>query len=298
MSSEEKIRLDLDAGKPVPEHSTESGGLARDYVELLKASLTGGVHQDVYVARSAYTGSRVRLHRWLAELACAALRKRDWQIVRRTPPEAIAYGHVRPLSAETMAGTARLDNLQACIEHVVNEDVPGDLIETGVWRGGASIFMRGVLRAMAVGDRRVWVADSFRGLPKPSADRFPADAGDEHHRVPELAVAVQTVRENFRRYGLLDDQVVFLEGWFGDTLPGLRDEHWALIRLDGDMYESTMDALESLYPQLSPGGFVVVDDGALPACRAAVDDFRDRHSIAEPIRGIDWTGIFWQRART
>ena len=282
-------------GSPPAGQPTRSRGLGEDYVELLKASLIGVVHQDVYVERPAYTGPRARLDRWLAELACSALRRRDWQIVRRAARAPVEAGYVRPLSGETMVGRARLDNLQGCIERVVEEGVPGDFIETGVWRGGASIFMRGVLRALDVTDRRVWVADSFRGLPAPSADRFPADAGDEHHRVPELSVPVDAVRENFRRYGLLDDQVVFLEGWFRDTLPALTEERWAIIRLDGDMYESTMDALESLYPRLSTGGFVIVDDGALPACRAAVDDFRARHAITEPLREIDWTGLFWQR---
>jgi O-methyltransferase len=275
--------------------SSRATGLAREYVELLKASLTGTAHQDVYTARPSYTGPRARVDRRLAELACAALRKRDWEIVRRAPHALVEAGHVRPLSGETMVGRARLDNLQECIEHVVDAGVPGDLIETGVWRGGASIFMRGVLRALEVTDRSVWVADSFRGLPPPSAD-VPADAGDEHHLVPELAVSVETVRENFRRYGLLDDRVVFLEGWFRDTLPALGAERWAIIRLDGDMYESTMDALESLYPRLSAGGFVIVDDGALPACRAAVDDFRGRNAITEPLQAIDWTGLFWQRS--
>ncbi|MCA1696780.1 MAG: TylF/MycF family methyltransferase, partial [Actinobacteria bacterium] len=121
-----------------------------DYVDLLKASLTGTLHQDAYVARPAYTGPRIRLDRWLSELACAALRRRDWEIVRRMPVEAVQFGQLRPLSAETMAGTARLDNLQWCIESMVSEGIPGDLIETGVWRGGASIFMRGMLRALEV----------------------------------------------------------------------------------------------------------------------------------------------------
>ena len=283
------------SGPPAASPSSRASGLARDYIELLKVSLTGTAHQDVYTPRPSYTGTRARVDHRLAELACSALRKRDWEIVRRTPHELVEDGRVRPLSGETMVGRARLDNLQECIEHVVGARVPGDLIETGVWRGGASIFMRGVLRALEVTDRRVWVADSFRGLPPPSAD-VPADAGDEHHLVPELAVSVETVRENFRRYGLLDDRVVFLEGWFRDTLPALGAERWAIIRLDGDMYESTMDALESLYPRLSRGGFVIVDDGALPACRTAVDDFRARNAITEPLQAIDWTGLFWQRS--
>ncbi len=215
-------------------------------------------------------------------------------LAKRCSHEELELGRAWPLVGETMIGVARLDNLQSCIEDVVKQGVPGDLIETGVWRGGASVFMRGVLRALDASDRRLWVADSFRGLPRPD-DRYAADAGDGHHRFSELAVPLGVVRENFRRYGLLDAQVQFLPGWFRDTLPGLRDERWALIRLDGDMYESTMDALEALYPQLSVGGYVIVDDGSLAPCRAAVDDFRRRYGIEDPIEWIDWTGFYWRR---
>ncbi len=83
--------------------------------------------------------------------------------------------------------------------------------------------------------------------------------------------------------------------WFKDTLPGLHDQRWALIRLDGDMYESTMDALKALYPNLSPGGYLVVDDYFVPACREAVHDYREEHGVREPIQTIDWTGVYWRR---
>jgi O-methyltransferase len=105
------------------------------------------------------------------------------------------------------------------------------------------------------------------------------------------------VQANFARYGLLDGQVRFLPGWFRDTLPCAPIEHLALMRLDGDLYESTIIALESLYPKLSPGGFVIIDDydGWDPGCRTAVHDFRDRHGIEAPIVHIDWAGVWWQR---
>lgn len=106
------------------------------------------------------------------------------------------------------------------------------------------------------------------------------------------------VRESFRRYDLLDDRVAFLPGWFRDTLPGAPIEHLAVLRVDADMYGSTMGALEALYPRLSPGGFAIVDDyGAVAACRAAVDDFRARAGIAEELVEIDWTGVYWRRGR-
>lgn len=199
--------------------------------------------------------------------------------------------------AHTMIGRKRLDNLQYCIEQVLNNHVPGDLIETGVWRGGATIFMRGVLKAYGDPVRKVWVADSFEGLPRPDEQNYPQDKGDQHHTHRELAVSLETVRKNFEKYGLLDDRVCFLKGWFRDTLPTAPIEKLAVLRLDGDMYESTMDGLRSLYHKLSPGGFLIVDDyGAVPACRQCVHDFRDEHGIKDRIVEIDWGGVFWQKS--
>lgn len=202
-----------------------------------------------------------------------------------------------PTQAETMIGMRRLDSLQASVCEVLKEGVPGDLVETGVWRGGASILMRAVLRVYQVTDRRVWLADSFRGLPEPDV-RYPVDAGDHYHNCGAfLGVSLEAVRDNFRRYGLLDDQVRFLPGWFSDTLPGAPIDRIAVLRLDGDMYGSTMDTLTNLYHRVSAGGHVIVDDyGEVPACRLAVTDFRARNGIIEPMDEIDLSGVFWRKA--
>ena len=158
--------------------------------------------------------------------------------------------------------------------------------------------MRAILKAYGVTDRTVFVADSFEGLPKPDALRYPADAGDRHWTRRELAVSLDRVRANFARYGLLDEQVHFLMGWFKDTLPIAPIERLAVARLDGDMYESTMDAIEALYPKLQPGGFLIMDDyGAVPACKQATEDYRERCGIREPIVPIDWTGVYWRKTR-
>lgn len=156
--------------------------------------------------------------------------------------------------------------------------------------------MRGVLRALGDSSRRVWACDSFAGLPPPDTERYPRDAGDAHSTFLNLVVSQDEVRANFERYGLLDEQVRFLPGWFRDTLPHAPIEGIAVLRLDGDMYESTMVALQSLYPRLSPGGYLIVDDyGAVPGCRAAVEDYRRAHELDEPIHPIDWTGVYWRR---
>jgi O-methyltransferase/8-demethyl-8-(2,3-dimethoxy-alpha-L-rhamnosyl)tetracenomycin-C 4'-O-methyltransferase len=212
----------------------------------------------------------------------------------RYDPAKRAGGLDWPSLAHTMIGRQRMDNLRWAVETALTRGVPGDLIETGVWRGGACIFMRAILKAYGVVDRRVFVADSFEGLPPPDPDRYPADAGDRHHTFAPLAVSLAEVRANFARYDLLDDQVVFLKGWFKDTLSRAPVERLAVLRLDGDMYESTMDALVALYHKVSPGGFVIVDDYALPGCKQAITDFRAERGIEAPLVGIDSMSVYWQ----
>lgn len=95
-----------------------------------------------------------------------------------------------PQQAETMIGLRRLDNIEYCIRDVLNRHVPGDVIEAGAWRGGATILMRAVLKTYGDNERKVWVADSFEGLPKPDAAAYPIDAGNSLWAFPELAVSL------------------------------------------------------------------------------------------------------------
>jgi O-methyltransferase len=204
-------------------------------------------------------------------------------------------GREWPLRGLTMIGYDRLGDLQACIEAVVAERVPGDVIEAGVWRGGASMFARATLDSLGEADRTVWIADSFRGLPPPDEQGFPEDEGIVFHHDAYLSVPQEVVRAGFQRLGL-DHDLEFVEGFFSETLPALAGQRWSVIRLDGDMYESTWVTLESLYPGLSKGGFVIVDDyGAVPPCKAAVEDFRAKHGITAPLERVDWTCVRWQR---
>lgn len=240
---------------------------------------------------------RPRYSRWVLEAASATLRRFGFDIVQKaeyTPAEKLE-GLIWPYQAHTMIGLPRLENIQFCVEDVLRNGVAGDLIETGVWKGGATIFMRAILAAHDVKDRKVYVADSFAGLPPPDAAAYPEDRGDKHHEISLLTVSEDDVRENFRKYGLLDEQVVFLKGWFKDTLPTAPFEKLAVIRLDGDMYESTMDALTNLYPKLSPGGYCIIDDCHLAPCKRAVDDYRQTHKIRAPLKRIDANSAFWQK---
>lgn len=207
------------------------------------------------------------------------------------------YGWDWPSHAHTMIGTKRLNNLRMLIEDVIRNEVPGDLIETGVWRGGACILMRAVLFAYGIKSRRVWIADSFEGLPRPNSARYPADEHDTFYTYEVLSVPVEEVKRNFKKYDLFDEQLVFLKGWFKDTLPTADMESLAVLRLDGDMYESTMLALESLYAKVSVGGYIIIDDyHVVKGCKMAVDEFLAKSKIVPRLREIDGVGIYWQKS--
>ena len=269
------------------------------YLDLMKRALLNWFHvtSETTVDRPSSLPKKVLQ---------AAARRSGHDIVRRpkhVSVEALEAHRLEgldwPGTAHTMIGLARLDNIQQCAQRVLEDGVPGDFIETGVWRGGACIFMRAILKAHGVTDRSVWVADSFAGVPAPSPEKYPADVPTEFYSqffaADELAVSMEQVQDHFSRYGLLDGQVRFLKGWFSETLASAPIESLAVARLDGDLYESTMDALVALYPKLSPGGFLIIDDYYLPNCGKAVHDYRNQHGIADEIIPIDWASIYWRK---
>ena len=249
------------------------------YLDLMKKCLANTIYGEL----EAWP---VEPRRFLKRKLIGAFQKRGIKLVwdKQYDPVARLNGVGWPAGAHTMLGIKALDNLQACVEDVIANEVPGDLIETGVWRGGATILMRAILKAHEVTDRSVWVADSFAGLPPPDPAKYPADAGDIHHRLKLFAVTLAEVRSNFEKYGLLDEQVRFLQGWFRDTLTHAPIEKLAVIRLDGDMYESTMDALTALYPKLSAGGYLIVDD------------YRKSQQITHEIQSIDSCAVYWRKS--
>lgn len=211
-------------------------------------------------------------------------------------PSVRAIGRDWPSSALTMIGSARLRNFRMLIEQAISEQIPGDILEAGVWRGGACILARAVLAAHGIQDRRVWVADSFAGLPPPDP-KYPSDQGDQHSTFTQLQVSLEQVQGNFRKYGLLDEQVSFLKGWFKDTLPHAPIDALSVLRLDGDMYGSTIETLEALYPKVSVGGYVIIDDYILEGCKQAVHDFRRAASIEDEMQEIDGAAVYWKKTR-
>ena|SRR3984885_8508308 len=261
------------------------------YLDLLRNYLTRYGDDELIPVRAT--------HRPLIQSILNILANRGFKLVRPLPfdEQKRNLGMDWPAAAETMIGMQRLTNLQHCVETVLAEDIPGDLIECGVWRGGACILMRAVLAAYGDQERCVWVADSFAGVPKPDEENYSADGNMKLHLSGDvLAVSEAAVKANFKRYGLLDERVRFLAGWFKDTLRVPPVDCLAVLRLDGDLYESTIQALEALYPRLSRGGFCIIDDyHAIAACRQAVTDYREKGRVSAEIVEIDGTGVFWRK---
>ena len=272
--------------------------LAESYLDLMKKCLTRFIAPETFRPFSRPSPLQ-HPFAWAAHPLVAAIVERKGRKICRYVefnPAARAEGRDSLPDADTMIGLKRIENIQFCIEQVLREEVPGDLIETGVWRGGACIFMRAVLKAYGDTTRKVWVADSFEGLPKPDG-RYQEEVGDTQWQWNDgLAISLDQVKANFSRYGLLDAQVCFLKGWVKDTLPAAPIEKLAILRVDGDMYSSTLDSLTNLYPKLSVGGYVIIDDyGSIDACRKAVDDFRAANHIETPVTPVDWTGVYWKK---
>jgi hypothetical protein len=259
------------------------------YLDLLKRSLMGTL--DDQGSWSIKRG-RTPLRRWLINL----LRKRSIMLVsnRGYDPKQRQDGEDWPLTSYTMAGAHRLDNIRRCIETVLAENIEGDFMECGVWRGGSSIFARGVFQAYGAIDRKVWLADSFEGMPAITSDADTVDP--DHSDIGYLAVSLEQVRQNFQTFNLFDDNVRFIKGWFSDTLAHAAVERLSILRLDGDHYSSTMDALTALYDKVSPGGFIIIDDyHGFQGCKNAVNEYRSQRSVRNELIPIDNIAVYWRR---
>ena len=251
---------------PLTNYSTQEVVLGK-YFDLLIGTLTGTINEDEPISPWSKEGY---------------------------DPEVRTIGRDWPATACSMIGTVRMINLQRLVCDVIENDVPGDAIETGVWRGGACILMKSIFNIYGCYDRKVWVADSFKGLPEPNADEYERDVDDIHHTFEPLRVSKEQVADNFRKFGVLDENVKFLEGWFKDTLHKAPIDKLAILRLDGDMQESTTQALDALYHKVSKGGYVIIDDYGLDPCRKSVDSFRDKHGISSPLFEVDAACVYWQ----
>ena len=204
----------------------------------------------------------------------------------------------------TYVSEKSLDNIKSCVDLIEKDCVPGDLIDCGVLRGGTSIYMAGILKSYGIKNRNLIVADSFEGLPPPCIEDGVFSNEFWYRFSKNLPMYfldcycdIEQVKNNFKLYGLLSEQVIFKKGWFSKTLdPKYFKNNLSLIRIDADWYQSTLDVLESCYPKLSKGGIVIIDDYKLVGCRKAVDEFRISNKIFDEIKFADKdAGVIWWR---
>jgi hypothetical protein len=213
-----------------------------------------------------------------------------------------------PYPGSTLSSIGMMNQLQVAIEALLAAGTEGDLMETGVWRGGLCVWMLAVMQAVEAQEptripplhRLVWAADSFEGVPPPrSTGSFAQD--ETHEWVPHLYAAdIESVRWQFERLSLgnTNSQLVdpsrvrFVKGYFNESLrPAVNPviqtgRRLALLRLDGDTYESTMDVLAAMYTSVNEGGYIIVDDFHLNGCRRAVFEFRQANGITAPLMPI------------
>ncbi len=272
---------------PAPESSNEL------YLDLLKKTLTRAIVGKRYERHSL--NPETHIFALINKLIKIIFKPLGLELVKVIPSSEMDYeesthlASTRNEDAESMLGIKQFDQMQSAIVDVVGRNVPGDVLEAGVWRGGMTVFMQGVLRTINDETRKVWVVDSFEGLPDPDSkhDTFGWEKGN-------MSVSLADVKSNFHRYGLLDDNVKFLKGLFDDTLPQAPIDQLSILRVDGDLYESTLSVLTSLYPKLSVGGYAIFDDYInLQDCRRAIDEYRDAHSITDEIISIDERAVYW-----
>lgn len=215
----------------------------------------------------------------------------------------IYYGSFNPINNQidyearlTMLPLEVLDNVEYCIKECIKNNIEGDFVETGIWRGGACILAREIFKSLNI-NKKIYAYDSFEGLPKPDAENYPIDTNDIHWSIPELSVSLEKVQENFKLFRELDDDILLIKGWFKDTIPLNKIDKICILRLDGDMYESTIQVLNTLYDKLSPGGFCIIDDwGPMHGAKQATLDFREKHNIISPLIHIDnpsCPSVYW-----
>lgn len=290
--------------------------LNKKYLALVKKSLMGGLDTS-------------RPESWHFNIASAQSFKAF-----------MTNGNVR-----TLIGPKRLDHIEECILHIINQHVAGDIVEAGCWRGGALIYLKACLDTYEVTNpkqRTIWGADLFpkanqlitsaakvkliksllkirklltlkqkQKLANRIMEAFPNEAYEHTtlnkifafanslaHVEKETLISTthQDVLEAFKRYDLHDEHIKLMPGWFQDTLPIMSQtiNKIAILRLDADFYQSTLDALTHLYPKVSANGICIIDDyGGFIECKKAVDEYRFQHQITEPLVSVDGTCYYW-----
>jgi len=207
---------------------------------------------------------------------------------------------IRRVAPFTMTSIERLYSLRQAIQYLIRHGIAGDIVECGVWRGGTMLAAALTLLEMGSDDRRLWLYDTFEGMPPPSpqdvdyANRPAAQIMRGQDKRTSLVWAyspLENVRQVMQQSGYPSDRVIFVRGKVEETIPRQAPAQIALLRLDTDWYESTYHELVHLYPRLTVGGVMIVDDyGHWQGARRAVDQYCQEQKLKVLLHRIDYTG--------
>jgi hypothetical protein len=201
----------------------------------------------------------------------------------------------------SMTTVERMYSLYNAVHNVLNNNIGGDFVECGVWRGGSAMMIALILKEQKIKERKIYLYDTFEGMSEPT-EKDLAHTGEkaefllkqnEHNKEESVwcLADLADVKRNMALTGIESDQMIFVKGKVEDTIPNTIPEQIALLRLDTDWYESTKHELIHLYPKLIKKGILIIDDyGHWKGCKEAVDEYFAQHKIHLMLNRIDYTG--------
>lgn len=198
----------------------------------------------------------------------------------------------------TMTSVPRRASLLTAIDHIVKHDIPGAIVEAGVWRGGSMMAAALALAARGVTDRDLWLYDTFEGMSEPTENDYDAAGVTAEQQLAESErtssvwafATLDDVRSNVGSTNYPGEHIHYVRGKVEDTIPSQIPGQIALLRLDTDWYESTKHELEHLYPRLQPGGVLIIDDyGHWQGARRAVDEYFADSGPEVYLHRVDYT---------
>ena len=193
----------------------------------------------------------------------------------------------------TMTSTERIHALINAVRYLVSNQITGDFVECGVWKGGSVMAMALTLLELGRSDRRLFLFDTFSGMTPPGADDVDY-LGQNAREILDTVRCIASQEEveiALSRTGYARSQINFVKGRVEETIPLQAPDSVALLRLDTDWYESTRHELEHLFPRLARGGVIIIDDyGHWRGARRAVDEYLHEHNVRLLLHRIDYTG--------
>lgn len=201
----------------------------------------------------------------------------------------------KTLKSQTLVSQERFSTIENFFKHAKKEDLKGDVVECGTWKGGTFAYMCHICLTADLGT--CWGLDSFEGLPDPS-DEDGQKAKVRMKRPNKLEASISDVNKSLSLIGIdpENELIKIVKGFFESSVPETKKKikKISLLRLDGDWYDSTKICLENFYDLVVDGGMIVIDDyGHWEGCKKAVDEFRQKKEITTKLQKTDYTEYTW-----